>query len=67
MSHDGRISPYQTADNGFEAGLGSRTGTDEAHKIWEKKYIYVKGMVPGFVGEEFAKKASHADRWGTRR
>ena len=55
---DGRISPYQTADAGFESGIDSAGGPDEAHKVWEKKYVFVKGMVPGFVIEEFGKKVS---------
>nr|XP_018264728.1 gamma-tubulin complex component 3 [Kwoniella dejecticola CBS 10117]OBR86886.1 gamma-tubulin complex component 3 [Kwoniella dejecticola CBS 10117] len=51
---DGRISP--AGDVGFEVGIDSAGGTDEAHKVWEKKYVFVKGMVPGFVSEEFGKK-----------
>jgi hypothetical protein len=35
-------------------------GADEAHKVWEKKYVFVKGMKPGFVGEEFGKKVRRA-------
>ena len=58
MSHDGRTSPYHTADVGFEEGLGVRDGSDDAHKLWEKKYVYVEKMVPGFVSEDFAKKVS---------
>lgn len=41
---------------GFEGGLAGGGGSDEAHAVWEKKYIFVKKMVPGFVSEEFAKK-----------
>jgi len=41
---------------GFESGLNSGGGVDEAHAVWEKKYVFVKGMVPGFVSEEFGKK-----------
>lgn len=57
---DGRISPY--ADVGFEGGLDTPGGTDEAHKVWEKKYVFVKKMVPGFVSEEFGRKVGcHLD------
>ena len=55
---EGRISPYASGDVGFEGGLDSGGNTDEAGKVWEKKYVFVKGMIPGFVGEEFAKKVS---------
>lgn len=41
---------------GFEGGLSSGGGADEAHAVWEKKYVFVKKMVPGFVSEEFGKK-----------
>ena len=41
---------------GFESGLSNGGGVDEAHAVWEKKYVFVKGMVPGFVSEEFGKK-----------
>jgi gamma-tubulin complex component 3 len=41
---------------GFESGLNNGGGADEAHAVWEKKYVFVKGMVPGFVSEEFGKK-----------
>jgi gamma-tubulin complex component 3 len=41
---------------GFESGLNSGGGLDEAHAVWEKKYVFVKKMVPGFVSEEFGKK-----------
>ncbi|WVW80143.1 hypothetical protein I302_102118 [Kwoniella bestiolae CBS 10118] len=51
---DGRISP--AGDVGFEGGMDSGGGTDEAHKVWEKKYVFVKSMVPGFVSEDFGKK-----------
>ncbi|WRT65700.1 uncharacterized protein IL334_002646 [Kwoniella shivajii] len=53
-ARDGRISP--AGDVGFEVGIDSAGGTDEAHKVWEKKYVFVKGMVPGFVSEDFGKK-----------
>ena len=55
---DGRASPYVTGDIGFEGGLDQQGGMDEAHKVWEKKYVFVKGMVPGFVSEEFGRKVS---------
>lgn len=56
----GRNSPYplQGGDFGFESELQYGGSLDEAHKVWEKKYVFVKGMVPGFVSEEFGKKAS---------
>jgi len=54
---NGRLSPYHSGgDMGFESGLNSGGGVDEAHAVWEKKYVFVKGMVPGFVSEEFGKK-----------
>lgn len=53
---DGTISP--AGDVGFEGGIDSAGSTDEAHKVWEKKYVFVKGMVPGFVSEEFGKKVN---------
>ena len=59
---DGRTSPYQTADVGFEGGLDIGTGRDDAHKLWEKKYVFVKGMVPGFVSEDFGKKVRDRGR-----
>ena len=55
---DGRMSPYQTGDAGFEGGIDTGGGLDEAHKLWEKQYVFVKGMVPGFVSEEFGRKVS---------
>jgi gamma-tubulin complex component 3 len=54
---DGRLSPYHAGgDMGFEGGLSNGGGADEAHAVWEKKYVFVKKMVPGFVSEEFGKK-----------
>jgi len=53
---DGKISPFQTADVGFEGGMDAADGQDEAHKVWEKKYVFEKAMVPGFVSEDFGKK-----------
>lgn len=48
-------NPY--ADVGFEGGGGLEDmGRDEAGKVWEKKYVFVKAMVPGFVNEDFGKK-----------
>jgi gamma-tubulin complex component 3 len=41
---------------GFGSGLDNGGGLDEAHAVWEKKYVFVKKMVPGFVSEEFGKK-----------
>lgn len=51
-------SPYGGAsgDAGFEQGFDLGGGVSDSHHIWEKKYIYVKGMVPGFINEDFAKK-----------
>lgn len=37
-------------------GMDADGGEEEAYKLWEKKYVFVKKMVPGFVGEDFAKK-----------
>jgi gamma-tubulin complex component 3 len=51
------IDPY-TTDLGFEGGLEPGLGGDEAGRVWEKKYVFVKAMVPGFVNEDFAKKVS---------
>jgi gamma-tubulin complex component 3 len=28
----------------------------DSHYVWEKKYVFVKAMVPGFISEDFAKK-----------
>jgi gamma-tubulin complex component 3 len=56
---EGRLSPYHAAgDAGFEGGMDIASGVDEAGKVWEKKYVFVKGMVPGFVSEDFAKKVT---------
>lgn len=58
-------SPYTAAgaagaggDAGFEQGFDLGGGTSDSHHIWEKKYVFVKGMVPGFISEDFAKKVS---------
>lgn len=60
----GRLSPYHaTGDMGFEGGLTSGDGSVEAHAVWEKKYIFVKKMVPGFVSEEFGKKVRRRRQW----
>lgn len=37
-------------------GMDADGGEEEAYKLWEKKYVFVKKMVPGFVSEDFAKK-----------
>lgn len=37
-------------------GMDADSGEEEAYKLWEKKYVFVKKMVPGFVSEDFAKK-----------
>jgi len=60
-NREGRASPYHTTgsgDAGFERGMDSAGRGDEAGRAWEKKYVFVKSMVPGFVSEEFAKKVS---------
>jgi gamma-tubulin complex component 3 len=52
---------------GFQSGLNSGGGMVEAHAVWEKKYVFVKKMVPGFVSEEFGKKVGsyfHLDEMG---
>jgi gamma-tubulin complex component 3 len=46
------------ADLGFEEGLDSGGGTNDAHQVWEKRYIFVKAMMPGFINEDFGKKVS---------
>nr|XP_031862932.1 uncharacterized protein CI109_001407 [Kwoniella shandongensis]KAA5530004.1 hypothetical protein CI109_001407 [Kwoniella shandongensis] len=51
---DGQASP--AGDIGFEGGIDAAGGQEEAHKVWEKKYVFVRGMVPGFVSEDFGKK-----------
>ena len=56
----GRESPYNPEDQGFEGGFVSGDGQDEAGRVWEKKYVFVKGMIPGFVSEEFAKKVDRS-------
>ncbi|KAI9632597.1 Spc98 family-domain-containing protein, partial [Dioszegia hungarica] len=48
-------TPYST-DLGFGSGLDAIGSGDEAGKVWEKKYVFVKAMVPGFVNEDFGKK-----------
>lgn len=45
-------------DEGFEGGLDGVGVNEEAGRVWEKKYIYVRDMVPGFVSEDFGKKVS---------
>lgn len=54
---EGQISPI--VDVGFEMGMDADGGKEEAYKLWEKKYVFVKMMVPGFVSEDFAKKVGH--------
>ncbi|KAL7419580.1 Microtubule-nucleating Tub4p (gamma-tubulin) complex component [Cryptotrichosporon argae] len=54
-STPGRTSPHH--DAGFESGLaGLDIGGEDAGAVWETKYVFVKGMVPGFVSEDFGKK-----------
>ena len=57
LSH-GRELPYANGDVGFEGGMNTQGGSEEAHQVWEKKYVFVKAMVPGFVSEEFGRKVS---------
>ncbi|CAK9781244.1 unnamed protein product [Cutaneotrichosporon oleaginosum] len=45
-----------TTDLGFEEGLDSDGNTSDAHQVWEKRYIFVKAMMPGFINEDFGKK-----------
>lgn len=52
------VSPYAAGDLGFEEGLDSGGGVNDAHQVWEKRYIFVKAMMPGFINEDFGKKAS---------
>ncbi len=37
---------------------GEDRGEGIAYMIWEKKYVFVKDMLPGFVTEEFGRKVS---------
>ncbi|WOO83932.1 Spindle pole body component alp6 [Vanrija pseudolonga] len=48
--------PLSYGDAGFEEGLDSAGGVTDSHYVWEKKYVFVKAMVPGFISEDFAKK-----------
>ncbi|WVQ74593.1 hypothetical protein IAR50_004194 [Cryptococcus sp. DSM 104548] len=43
-------------DGGWELGMEGGGELEEAYTVWEKKYVFVKKMVPGFVTEDFAKK-----------
>lgn len=54
------VSRYDTGDLGFEGGLDIGGGVNDAHQVWEKRYIFVKAMVPGFINEDFGKKVSVA-------
>jgi hypothetical protein len=51
-------SQYAAGDAGFEQGFDLGGGVADSHHIWEKKYVFEKGMVPGFINEDFAKKVS---------
>ena len=42
-------------DYGFGSG-DAGFGGDDPYMIWEKKYIFVKDMLPVFVNEEFGRK-----------
>ncbi|BEJ16140.1 hypothetical protein CspHIS471_0507450 [Cutaneotrichosporon sp. HIS471] len=50
------VNAYAAGDLGFEEGLDSGGGTNDAHQMWEKRYIFVKAMMPGFINEDFGKK-----------
>lgn len=53
---EGSGGPLEAADVGFEVGFDAIGGAEEAGRIWEKKYVFVKAMVPGFISEAFARK-----------
>ena len=48
-----RHSPH--GDYGFGGG-NSEFVADDPHMIWEKRYIFVKDMLPSFINEEFGRK-----------
>ncbi|TXT12871.1 hypothetical protein VHUM_01272 [Vanrija humicola] len=48
--------PLSYGDAGFEEGLDTAGGVTDSQHVWEKKYVFVKAMVPGFISEDFAKK-----------
>jgi hypothetical protein len=48
-----RHTPY--GDYGFEGG-DSEFAADDPHMIWDKRYIFVKDMLPSFINEEFGRK-----------
>lgn len=45
-----------TGDAGFEEGFDIGGGVSDSSRIWEKKYVFVKAMVPGFINQDFGKK-----------
>ncbi|WVQ79124.1 hypothetical protein IAT38_001219 [Cryptococcus sp. DSM 104549] len=57
LNPDAAISPrHDIGDDELGGGDVGGEGMEEAYKVWEKKYVFVKGMVPGFVSEDFAQK-----------
>jgi gamma-tubulin complex component 3 len=46
--------PYEDYGMGGD-GLHGETSNDP-HMIWEKRYIFVKEMLPVFINEEFGRK-----------
>lgn len=54
VAADGPSAAY--GDAGFEEGLDLGGSVIDSHHIWEKKYIFVRAMVPGFINEDFGKK-----------
>jgi gamma-tubulin complex component 3 len=50
---NGRHTPH--GDYGFGNG-DAEFGGDDPYMIWEKRYIFVKDMLPIFVNEEFGRK-----------
>lgn len=56
FSADGPSAAY--GDAGFEEGFDAGGSAIDSHLVWEKKYTFVKAMVPGFINEDFGKKVS---------
>lgn len=53
---DDTLGNFATGDAGFEEGFDAGGGVSDARHIWEKKYVFVKAMIPGFINEDFGKK-----------
>lgn len=53
-----RHTPH--GDYGFGSG-DAEFGGDDPYMIWEKRYIFVKDMLPVFVSEEFGRKVCYND------